>query len=83
MNSSFALERRSNIYEDGAVANIAAFHGAISKGDVSNPTVAPSVRSTLVSVLGRNAAYATRLITWDEINADEQRLTPKLDGLRG
>jgi hypothetical protein len=45
--------------------------------------VAPSVRSTLVSILGRNAAYANRLITWGEISADEQRLTPKLDGLRG
>jgi len=75
--------KTTSIYEDGAVANIGAFHEAISKGDVSNPTVAPSVRSTLVSILGRNAAYANRLITWDEINADRQRLTPKLDGLRG
>ena len=31
----------------------------------------------------RNAAYATRLITWDELTADRRRLIPKLDGLRG
>ena len=75
--------KTSNIYEEGAVANIAAFHEAIAKGDVSNPTVAPSVLSTLVSILGRNAAYANRLITWDELTADRRRLIPKLDGLRG
>jgi predicted dehydrogenase len=74
--------KTAGIYADGAVANVAAFHEAITRGAVSNPTVAPSVRSTLVSILGRKAAYTNRTVTWDEINADQQRLTAVLDGLR-
>ncbi len=39
------------IYKQGAVANIATFHDSIQKKDVSNPTVEPSVRSNLVTIL--------------------------------
>jgi hypothetical protein len=44
------------IYQVGAVRNIAAFHEAILRGDVSNTTVAESVRSNVVTILGRTAA---------------------------
>ena len=47
----------SAIYEEGAVRNIAAFHDAIRGQDASNATVAESVRSTLMTILGRTAAY--------------------------
>lgn len=56
-----------NLYTDGAVNNIAAFHQAITRGDFSNPTVAPSVRSNLTTILGRTAAYAHGEVTWDEM----------------
>jgi predicted dehydrogenase len=74
--------KTSDIYREGAVSNIAAFHEAIGKGDASNPTVAPSVQSTLVSILGRNAAYQGRLVRWEELGRDDRRLSADLDGLR-
>jgi myo-inositol 2-dehydrogenase / D-chiro-inositol 1-dehydrogenase len=69
------------IYEQGAVTNIAAFHDAIRKRDTSNPTVEESVRSTLVSILGRTASYAHRAVTWDEMMRGNERLSPDLGGL--
>lgn len=56
-----------NLYLDGAVANIATFHRSITAGDYSNPTVAPSVRSNLTTILGRTAAYTHGPVTWDEM----------------
>lgn len=56
-----------NLYTDGAVQNIADFHAAVLKGDCSNPTVAPSVRSNLTAILGRTAAYKQGEVTWDEM----------------
>ncbi len=56
-----------NLYLDGAVNNIAAFHKAVTAGDFSNPTVAPSVRSNLTTILGRTAAYAGGEVTWAEM----------------
>ena len=51
-----------DLYTSGTVVNIKEFHQAIMKGDFSNPTVVPSVRSNLTAVLGREAAsqIATR-----------------------
>ena len=56
-----------SLYQDGAVANIAEFHRAITQGDYANPTVAPSVQSNLTSVLGRIAAYRGEVVTWEEM----------------
>ena len=59
--------RMANLYTDGAVNNIATFHQAIRAGDFRNPTVAPSVRSNLTTILGRTAAYRGREVTWEEM----------------
>ncbi len=69
------------IYEEGAVGNIAAFHDAIQHGGCTNATVAESVRSNLLTILGRTAAYQGRVVTWDEILASDERLVPDLKGL--
>ena len=74
--------KTTDIYREGAVANVAAFHAAILAGAVENATVAPSVRSTMVTLLGRKAAYDKRPVTWEELLADQQRLVPDLEGLR-
>jgi myo-inositol 2-dehydrogenase / D-chiro-inositol 1-dehydrogenase len=71
-----------DIYEEGAVNNIAAFHKSITQGDFSNPTVSPSVQSNRVTILGRKAAYENRIVTWDEILKDEEKLAPVLAGLK-
>ncbi len=70
------------IFRDGAVQNIAAFHEAIQGGDHSNPTVAPSVRSNLVTLLGRTAAYRGEVVTWDKLLAENERLDAGLEGLK-
>lgn len=70
------------IYEQGAVANIASFHRAVTGGDYTNPTVAESVRSNLVTILGRTAAYRGAVVTWDELLRSDERLVPDLKGLK-
>lgn len=74
--------RTPEIYESGAVANIAAFYKAVAAGDVANPTVEPSVQSNLITILGRKSAYENRLITWEEIASSGERLVPDLSGLK-
>jgi len=69
-------------YAEGAAANVAAFHAAILAGDVSNVTVAPSVQSNLITILGRTAADTGRVVTWDEVVKDTKRLDGRLGGLR-
>ena len=70
------------IYESGAAANIAAFHRAIVEGDFGNSTVAPSVRSNLITILGRKSAYENRVVAWEDLLKDGERLVPDLEGLR-
>jgi predicted dehydrogenase len=71
---SYKGGRLGNLYTDGAVRNIADFHTAITKGDYSNPTVSPSVRSNLTTILGRTAAYKKTEVTWDEVLKTAEKL---------
>ncbi|MFB0525060.1 MAG: Gfo/Idh/MocA family protein [Phycisphaerae bacterium] len=71
-----------NIFPEGAIANIKTFHQSIIEGKFDNPTVAPSVRSNLVTILGRTAAYEGRKVTWDEIVNSNEKLDANLKGLR-
>ena len=71
-----------DLYTSGAVVNIAEFADSIIKGDYSNPTVAPSARSTLTAVLGREAAYRRTELTLDELMKEGKRLEPNLTGCR-
>jgi myo-inositol 2-dehydrogenase / D-chiro-inositol 1-dehydrogenase len=73
--------KMANLYLDGAVANIAAFHDSITRGEFSNATVAPSVRSTLTTILGRTAALRGAKVTWDEVMAASEALEADLTGL--
>ena len=69
------------IYEQGAVSNIATFHDAIQQGRFENATAEPSVQSTLLTILGRTAAYEHRVVTWDEIVKSDERFEADLKGL--
>ncbi len=71
-----------NLFADGVVTNIATFHDNITKGECSNPTVAPSVRSNLTTILGRTAAYKNKIVTWDEMMRAKEKLTLDLKGLK-
>jgi myo-inositol 2-dehydrogenase/D-chiro-inositol 1-dehydrogenase len=60
-------------WTDGVAVNIATFHRNITEGHWENPTVAPSVRSNLTTILGRLAAYRKGEVTWAEmIKANEK-----------
>ncbi|MGD0595914.1 MAG: Gfo/Idh/MocA family oxidoreductase [Sedimentisphaerales bacterium] len=72
----------SDIYEEGVVSNIQTFHKNITAGDFSNPTVEACVRSNLITILGRTAAYETRLVSWDEIIKSNQKSEASLKGLK-
>jgi myo-inositol 2-dehydrogenase / D-chiro-inositol 1-dehydrogenase len=74
--------KMTSLYQDGAVANIAAFHDSIVRGDWTNATVAPSVRSNLTTILGRTAAWRDARVTWDEMMSADEALTADLSGLR-
>jgi myo-inositol 2-dehydrogenase/D-chiro-inositol 1-dehydrogenase len=70
------------IYKDGAVANIATFHKSIMEGKYDNPTVAPSVRSNLITILGRTAAYTGRKVTWKRLLRSQEKLDANLKGAK-
>jgi predicted dehydrogenase len=69
-----------NIYLVGVERNMATFYDNIVQGDFSNPTVAPSVRSNLTTILGRTAAYRPgQEVTWKQIlkAAEKWKFNPK------
>jgi len=71
-----------SIYKDGAVANIATFHKSIVEGNYENPTVEPSVRSNLVTILGRTAAYTGKKVRWRQLVKSTEKLDANLKGLK-
>ena len=67
----------TGIYQEGAVANIKAFHAAIAAGKPIN-NAEESSNSTLTGVLGRMAAYQGKAITWDEMMQANEKLEANL-----
>jgi predicted dehydrogenase len=75
-------ENVGDLYTSGVVVNINEFHDAVVKGDCSNPTVVPSVRSNLTAVLGREAAYRRDELTLAALLKEGKKLEPNLEGLK-
>ena len=71
-----------DLYQSGTVVNINEFHAAVTSGDCSNPTVAPSVRSNLTAILGREVAYRRKELTLGALLKEGKRLEPNLKGLK-
>jgi len=74
--------RSPGIYKEGAVANIATFHKDIVEGNYENPTVEPSVRSNLITILGRTAAYTGEKVMWKNLIKSTEKLDAGLKGLK-
>ncbi len=70
------------IFAEGANNNVKDFHKYVTEGDYTNATVAPSVRSNLTCVLGREAAYKGDVVTWDSMMKAKTKLDGKLKGLK-
>ncbi|MGO8674731.1 MAG: Gfo/Idh/MocA family protein [Limisphaerales bacterium] len=71
-----------DLYTSGVRVNIDEFHAAVVDGDCANATVAPSVRSTLTAILGREAAYRKDELTLAALLKEGRKLEPNLEGLR-
>ena len=78
----FYRGRNNNLYTTGAQVNIQEFYQAIVEGKTDNPTVAPSVRSNLTAVLGRDAAYRGGELTLETLIKEGRKLEPDLKGLK-
>jgi len=78
----FAGGKVNDLYPNGAIRNIATFYENVTKGDYSNSTVAPSVRSNMTTILGRTAAYKRADVTWEEMAKSTERFEPNLKGLK-
>jgi len=74
--------KTNEIFKQGAVNNIATFYENITTERFDNPTVAPSVRSNLVTILGRTAAYTGERIYWDKLIKSTEKLQAELRGLK-
>ncbi len=71
-----------NLYPRGAERNIDTFHKSILNGIYDNPTLEPSVNSTLATILGREAAKRKTKLTWDEVIRENKELKVNLTGLK-
>lgn len=70
------------IYKTGVVTNVEVFHKNIMTKNYANDTVAKSVRSNLVTIMGRTAAYQNRRVTWNELLRFTEKLDARLDGFK-
>ena len=71
-----------NLYESGAMRNIAMFYRNVIAEDYSNPTVRRAVDSALATILGREACLRRTRLTMGELLQENRRLTVDLSGLR-
>ena len=70
-----------NLYEAGAVRNIATFHACVTEGRTSNDTVRRSVDGALATILGREAGQRRTRVTMAELLREDRRLEVDLKGL--
>jgi predicted dehydrogenase len=72
-----------NLYEAGAVRNIAAFHAdVVTGGRYENRTVRRAVDGCLTCILGREAALRHGRLTMDDLLKENRRVEVDLSGLK-
>ena len=71
-----------NLYEAGAVRNIATFYDHVVQGHFENSTVRRSVDGALATILGREAAARRTRLTMEQLLRENTRLQADLRGLR-
>ncbi len=80
--NSYRGGKTPQIYYEGAAQNVKTFYDNIVGKKFDNPTVAPSVASNRITILGRTAAYENRQVSWEENLRSESRMEPDLKGLK-
>jgi myo-inositol 2-dehydrogenase / D-chiro-inositol 1-dehydrogenase len=71
-----------NLYDDGAIRNIAMFYDNVTKGQIGNDTVPKAVDSALVCILGREAAARHTSLTMEQVLKENRKLEINLKGLK-
>ncbi len=71
---------KDDTFRGGAIDNIRVFLDALRAGRVLN-NAAGSIRSNLVAILGRMAAYRHGTVTWDEMMRSNEKLDAGLTGI--
>ncbi len=71
-----------NLYEAGAVRNIATFYKNVTEGHYENETVPRSVDGALTCILGREAAARRKRLTMHDLIRQNKRLEMDLTGLK-
>lgn len=74
--------KSENLYEAGAVRNIAAFYKDITEGRFENSTVPRAVDGVLTCVLGREAGIRHGKLTMAELLKENKKLEVDLRGLK-
>lgn len=72
----------NSLYTDGIKRNLDTFHEQVMKGDTSNPTALASINSTLMCILGREAAENNGELSWDEMMKKNRKREVDLTGLK-
>ena len=71
-----------NLYEAGALRNIATFYNNVTAGQFENQTVPRAVDGVLTCVLGREAAARKTFLTMDELLKENKKLDVDLTELQ-
>jgi hypothetical protein len=72
----------TNLYEAGAVRNIATFYENVTNGRFDNPTVRRSVDGVLAAILGREAAERRIRLTMEQVLKENRRWEVDLRGMK-
>jgi predicted dehydrogenase len=72
----------NDLYESGAVRNIASFYRQVTEGHFENATVPRAVDGVLTTILSREAAMRRAQLTMDEVLRENRRWELSLKGLK-
>jgi len=72
----------NDLYESGAVRNIASFYRQVTEGHFENATVPRAVDGVLTTILSREAAMRRIQLTMDEVIRENRRWELSLKGLK-
>ena len=71
-----------NVFKQGVIKNVAAFHRNIVEGHHENLSAQRAVDGTLTAILGREAAARHCFLTMDDLIKENKRLEVNLEGLK-
>jgi hypothetical protein len=71
-----------NLYQAGAVRNIATFYKDVTQGNFANETVRMAIDSCLATILAREACLCKGRLTMEELLKENRQIEVNLAGLK-